>query len=73
MNLFLSGWPDSGSLLKFDLAAVRAAVRQRLCFKAIMAGIAEIVVHSVCTSNLCFIISLMFHQDTFLSQGSPQY
>lgn len=30
--------------------------RQRLCLKAVMADIAEIIVHSVCTSNLCFII-----------------
>lgn len=55
LDFFLRGWPDSGPLLKFDLAAVGAAVRQRLCLKAVMADIAEIVVHSICTSNLCFI------------------
>ena len=60
MNLFLRGWPDSSSLLKFDLAAVGTTVRQRLCLKAVMADIAKIVVHSVCTSNLCFIIVLYF-------------
>ncbi len=56
MNLFFCGCSDSRSLLKLDLAAIRAAVRQRLCLKAVMADIAEIVVHSVSTSNLCFII-----------------
>lgn len=58
MYLFLRSRPDSSSLLKFDLAAVRAAVRKRLCLKAVMADIAKIIVHSVCTSNLCFIIVL---------------
>ena len=72
MNLFLSGRPDSGALLKFDLAAVRAAVRQRLCFKAIMADIAEIVVHSVCTSNLCsslYFIGIFFYPKVILNVG----
>ena len=77
MNLFLSGWPDSGSLLKFDLAAVRAAVRQRLCLKAVMAGVAEIVVHSVYTSNLClysgydylYLIRILLYPKVVLNVG----
>ena len=73
LNFYLCGQPDSGSFLKFDLATVGASVRHRLCLKAVMADIAEIVVHSVCTSNLCFIIVSIFHQDTFLFQGSPRY
>lgn len=60
MDFLVYSRSDSGSLLKFDLATVWAAVRQRFCLKAVMADIAEIVVHSVCTSNLCFIIVLFF-------------
>lgn len=56
LYFFLGGRPDSSSLLKFDLAAVWATVGQRLCLKAVMADIAEIVVQGVCTSNLCFIL-----------------
>lgn len=47
LNLLLRGRADSSSFLKYDLAAIRAAVRQRLCLKAVMADIAEIVVHNV--------------------------
>lgn len=46
---------------------------QRLCLKAVMADIAEIVVHDILHFQSVFYHSLMFHQDTFLSQGSPQY
>ena len=34
----------------FGLAAVRASVWQRLCLEAIVADIAEIVGHEICTS-----------------------
>ena len=73
LDFFLRGRSDRGSLLKFDLATVRVLVWQRLCLKAVMADIAEIVVHCICTSNLCFIISLISHRDTFLSQGNPRH
>lgn len=72
MNLFFRSWPDSRFLLKFDLAAVGAAVRQRLCFKAIMADIAEIVIHSICTSNLCsslYFIGILFYPKVILNVG----
>ena len=42
------------SVLIDRFAAVWATAGQRLCLKAVMADIAEIVVHSVCTS---FVIS----------------
>lgn len=41
---------DGRSVLIVRFAAVRAAVRKRLCLKAVMADIAKIIVHSVCTS-----------------------
>ena len=41
---------DGGSVLIDRFAAVWATVGQRLCLKAVMADIAEIIVHSVCTS-----------------------
>lgn len=74
LNLFLRSWPDSRSLLEFDLAAVGASVRQRLCLKAVMADIAEIVVHSVCTSNLCliivlYLIGILFYPKVVLNIG----
>lgn len=72
MNLFLGGWPDCGPLLKFDLAAVRATVWQRLRLKAVMADIAEIVVHSICTSNLCSnlcLIGILLYPKVVLNAG----
>ena len=72
MNLFLSSCSHSRSLLKFDLATVGAAVRQRLCLKAVMADIAEIVVHSVCTSNLCsnlYFIRILLYPKVILDIG----
>ena len=50
LNLFLSSCSHSRSLLKFDLATVGAAVRQRLCLKAVMADIAKVVVQALFTS-----------------------
>ena len=45
---FFFGCQANGRSVLIDrFAAVRAAVRQRLCLKAVMADIAEIVVHSV--------------------------
>lgn len=41
MNLLLRGRADSSSFLKYDLAAIRATVGQRLCLKAVMTDIAE--------------------------------
>lgn len=73
LDFFLRGRLDRGSLLKFDLATVRALVWQRLCLKAVMADIAEIVIHCICTSNLCFIISIISHRDTFLTKLSCSY
>ena len=71
LDFFLRGRSDRGYLLKFDLATVKALVWQRLCFKAVMADIAEIVVHYV----LHFLVMWKFicHQDIFQSQGSPRY
>ena len=60
LHFFLGCRADGSSFLKFDLAAIRAAVRQRLCLKAVMADIAEIVGHSACTSNL---------RDVYVSSG----
>ena len=44
MNLLLRGRADSSSFLKYDLAAIRATVGQRLCLKAVMTDIAEMAV-----------------------------
>lgn len=41
---------DGRPVLIVRFAAVWATFGQRLCFKAVVADIAEIVVHSVCTS-----------------------
>lgn len=41
---------DGRFVLIVRFAAVWATVGQRFCFKAVVADIAEIVVHSVCTS-----------------------
>ena len=41
---------DGRPVLIARFAAVWATVGQRLCFKAVVTDIAEIVVHSVCTS-----------------------
>lgn len=60
LDFFLRGRSDRGSLLKFDLATVKALVWQRLCLKAVMADIAEIVGHSACASNL---------RDVYVSSG----
>lgn len=42
-------------------AAIRAAVRQRLCLKAVMADIAEIVVHGV--------LHFLCHVGIYMSSG----
>lgn len=72
MNLFLRSRAYSSPLLKFDLAAVRATVWQRLRIKAVMADIAEIVIHSICTSNLCsslYFIGILFYPKVILNVG----
>lgn len=51
---------DGRHVLIVRFAAVWATVGQRLCLKAVMAGIAEIVGHSACTSNL---------RDVYVSSG----
>lgn len=51
---------DGGPALIVRFAAVWATVGQRLCLKAVMADIAEIVGHSACTSNL---------RDVYVSSG----
>ena len=61
LNLVLRSRPDSGSLLKFNFAAVWATVRQRLCLKAVMADIAEIVVHGV--------LHFLCHVGAYMSSG----
>lgn len=48
---FFFGCQANGRSVLIDrFAAVRATVGQRLCLEAVMADIAKIVVHSVCTS-----------------------
>ena len=48
---FFFGCQANGRSVLIDrFAAVWATVGQRLCLKAVMADIAEMVVHSVCTS-----------------------
>ena len=61
LDFFLRGRLDRGSLLKFDLATVRALVWQRLCLKAVMADIAEIVVHGV--------LHFLCHVGIYMSSG----
>ena len=55
----------------FSLTAVWAAAGQRFRLKAVMAGIAEIVVH--CVLHFLVMWKFICHQDIFQSQGSPQY
>ena len=51
---------DGRSVLIDRFAAVWATVGQRFRLKAVMADIAEVVVHSACTSNL---------RDVYVSSG----
>lgn len=51
---------DGRHVLIVRFAAVWATVGQRLCLKAVMADIAEIVGHSACASNL---------RDVYVSSG----
>ena len=61
LYLFLCGQPDGSSFLKFGLAAVRATVWQRLCLKAVMTDIAEVVVHGV--------LHFLCHVGVYMSSG----
>lgn len=60
LHFFLGCRADGRSVLVVRFAAVWATVGQRLCLKAVMADIAEIVGHSACTSNL---------RDVYVSSG----
>lgn len=62
---------DGRSVLIVRFAAVWATFGQRFRLKAVMADIAEIVVH--CVLHFLVMWKFICHQDTFLSQGSPQY
>lgn len=52
---------DGRSDLIDRFAAIRAAVRQRLCLKAVMADIAEVVVHDV--------LHFLCHVGVYISSG----
>ena len=59
---FFFGCQANGRSVLIDrFAAIRAAVRQRLCLKAVMADIAEIVVHGV--------LHFLCHVGIYMSSG----
>ena len=70
-DFFFGCRADGRSVLIVRFAAVWATVWQRFCLKAVMADIAEIVVH--CVLHFLVMWKFICHQDIFQSQGSPRY
>ena len=62
---------DGRSALTVRFAAIWATFGQRFRLKAVMADIAEIVVH--CVLHFLVMWKFICHQDIFQSQGSPRY
>ena len=75
LHFFFGCRADGRPVLIVRFAAVRATFVQRFRLKAVMADIAEIVVHSICTSNLCSnlcLIGILLYPKVVLNSGDAR-